>query len=180
MIQRAEESIALRCSILVNRMEEVANAISIYYYGHIYHSQIYNGIAPQYTTISLVTLLNTGDLGATTTTRVSTIGLAASSAALSAFRNHAMQQDAYRHFRWNFNMAVGIGNNVAQTAGNNQEWAEMILRRFGNVTITRALEIRRDIRTMNLAGFNGFFNNANMMDFWNNRAGVNWRTDTAF
>jgi len=92
-------------------------------------------------------------------------------------------RDALRHFAWNQNMA-GLGSQTARIIGNNHEYSSVLIRRHDGVHMTHHSQLSdamiislRDsmvhiASVSGVAAFNSTFTNHEIMDLWNNRAGV--------
>ena len=87
------------------------------------------------------------------------------------------EQDAFRHFAWNHRLARQLGTARARIASNNLEYSDLVVRfhRLPHRTDAEALQSRwaiTSIAMQSLANFNSMFGDDHVMDFWNNRAGV--------
>jgi hypothetical protein len=115
----------------------------------------------------------------------------AQSIAASAFPNNLMQQDAYRHYLWNFNAVRNVMVHVTQDGRirstriytTNRELATNILRRFPALNVDNptasqlatALNLRSDFFNRSLVQWEAFFTDEggrdDLMDLWNNEHG---------
>jgi len=141
----------------------------------------------------VATMLDMNDgLNATLSANVLRLGGEASAVSSVASRpavipsqiDNTAWRDAYRHFYWTRQMArSSMGPNVARVASNNHEWAGrlIMLPGSGNFTNAEIITVRRSMAiasNQSLVSFNANFNNDFIMDFWNNREGINRRNTT--
>jgi len=92
--------------------------------------------------------------------------------------DNAAWRDAFRHFAWGRYLAMATSPHISRIATNNHEWAGVInnILGSGNFQATQVVNLRREIAREVVMGqgmFNHHFDNDTVMDFWNNRAGVN-------
>ena len=113
------------------------------------------------------------------------LGRQASERATNIYPNDLCRQDTLRHFTWARSAAQAFGVQDAQMATNNHEWANAIGAHFGRQEYRNsALTILRRQALFEIAwvrfgvpgqsmGFIDVFDDENIHDFWNNRAGIN-------
>ena len=113
------------------------------------------------------------------------LGRQATDRATSVYPNDLCRQDTLRHFMWSRLAAQTFGAQSARMVTNNHEWANAIGAHFGRQDYRNtALTILRRQGLFEIAwvqlgepdesmGFKYVFDDDNIHDFWNNRAGIN-------
>lgn len=138
-------------------------------------------------TRNLANIFNDADgLTSAMITQVSSIGNSAALTAFNHFPIDTQRQDAARHFIWAWLLATNMDAFTATIATNNQEWASAVRNRHGTGSAFNAVQLSRRQALSNeafarfgdyggLPGFNDVFGRDEVMDFWNNRVGIQSR-----